>query len=280
MSGGCSPRRRRSYAASTDSVSMRRSRPDRTTTSHASRVWRLAHNIRVTSFDEPSAETACFLVSASGRIPSNETRREGGDVFMLGCRGGTFSIEERLVKAADLSSGQNRREIFIRALFTHESRKEVLLVGSNMAFRRIGQSIPSPPLSRTRFTTPPASASMPPIHATFAPLQGPRGISATPRATISGSLRGIRGLHRQSRDRERLLATRALHGVAKPFVGDCLLEISVMSPRWTASALPRPPPGRRGAVSSKVTFYFGIPGVTLSSGEFGLAPAEFTALTT
>jgi hypothetical protein len=52
----------------------------------------------------------------------------------------TFSIEERLVKAAAPSSGQNRREIFIRALFTHESRKGVLLVGSNMVFRQVSHS--------------------------------------------------------------------------------------------------------------------------------------------
>ena len=53
---------------------MRRSRPDLTITSHRSPACRLAQSIRATSFDEPSAQTACRFVSASGRIPANETR--------------------------------------------------------------------------------------------------------------------------------------------------------------------------------------------------------------
>jgi hypothetical protein len=55
---------------------MRRSRPDRTMTSHSSPAYRLAQSMRATSFDEPSALTACRFVSARGRTPANETRWE------------------------------------------------------------------------------------------------------------------------------------------------------------------------------------------------------------
>jgi hypothetical protein len=39
-------------------------------------------SIRATSFDEPSAQTACRFVSASGRTPANETR--GGAFCFVG----------------------------------------------------------------------------------------------------------------------------------------------------------------------------------------------------
>lgn len=62
---------------------MRRSLPGRTTISHRSFAWRVAQSILATSFDDPSAEIACFFVRARGRMPWNETRTVGVVVVMF-----------------------------------------------------------------------------------------------------------------------------------------------------------------------------------------------------